>query len=127
MAKFNAQDLERKISLASMSKIHAFVNRQKVQARKAPVKKIVKPKRIYRITNPGFKMLVVALKYGSVKNFDNVLKSDAQIGKDLNILPSAVKRICQHYIRTGSFERKPEPTRPVRKFSDEHMKAMLSD
>ena len=81
------------------------------------------PRRKY---NDGFKLAIVALRFGSLTTFDHPVRSAWSISKELNVNVSVVNTACANFKKHGRV-RNPNTVGNVRHYSPEHIEAMVGD
>ena len=65
---------------------------------KKPRKKPLTACKRANTVNPGFKMLVIALKFGSITDTSRILKGDCAISKELGCRQSTVATIVRMFL-----------------------------
>ena len=100
--------------------------------RMAPPEKrpVIKPqpkfKRIYRQYSDDFKLVLVVMRFGSLTDFSNPVRSCFQVAKELNVNEPVVSRACANYQAIGDVSVKWKRPGQTRKFSPEVLDDMIS-
>ena len=79
-----------RIRTSSLLDIKSFLFNEKHEKRDKKKKKLILPKRMYRIYSDRQRAHAITLRYGSLQNFSNVWHRPCEIARLLNMSPTTV-------------------------------------
>ena len=119
MARFDPTTLSTKVVISTKRRILSYLAlKPKVKLKR---KAHLTFKQVYRKFNSGFKALVVALRYGSVKYRNQIINTIPKIAKELNVSNSTISYLLRKFDQNkiNYFKEPIRPGRPVRDFTQE--------
>ena len=127
MPSFNYRGLNAPVPTPTKRQL-AKASLGKLSKSKQPISKPPNPvfKRVCRHYSDDFKLVLVALHFGSLTDLSNPVRTAWSIARELNLSDCVVSRACRNYKALGVVSVKWKRPGQTRKYSPELLDAMIS-